>query len=218
MTKKINKIIWVVIVVLPTAVFALAAALHYRPGAYQPPAPPGGDAISPYLTHQLAPTFFNQMQLEQPFELVITQEGFNEILACWQWPRQIGTMTVGQPYIVFGNRYLDILCPISYRGWLAFVSVAVEPKLGSSLRFKIHSIRLGAVPVTYFSLPWLRHFWQAYEPQNDDPIVFAVLDAALSQKPLEPAFELFGYQLGVEKITVQKNQMILQLTSRRKRG
>jgi len=74
------------------------------------------EEVSPYLTHRLAPDFYNGVQLNEPFEMVIEQDGVNDILSRGVWPQQFDEMTVGIPMVVFEAGTVHLMSRVDYYG------------------------------------------------------------------------------------------------------
>ena len=80
--------IWLLIDLAVLAI--LFAFLLYRHGRYKPIEHnsdnyrPG--EVSPYLTNDLLPKIYNGAQRSEPFELVVTQDGLNDIITHFDWP------------------------------------------------------------------------------------------------------------------------------------
>ena len=74
------RVLCIAIIVLAVVCVAGIYLLTHVPGEYQPLRPPPTDEVSPYLTHYLAPNFHNNIQLDEPFDVVAAQKGLNEII------------------------------------------------------------------------------------------------------------------------------------------
>ncbi|MEN6307680.1 MAG: hypothetical protein ABFD91_07990, partial [Anaerohalosphaeraceae bacterium] len=125
--------------------------LGHTPRAYQPVAAPPGGQVSPYLTHKLGPDFFNNIQLDQPFELIIEQQGANEIFAsqCPE-PEEYSGFSFAAPAVTFTPKAIILMTTIGYMNATSVLSVTALPTMDSAgrLNLNIHSVNLGALPVT----------------------------------------------------------------------
>lgn len=76
-------------------VILLLFLLLYRPAAYKRPAASDfqNTYVSQYLTNVLLPQIYNGVQREKPFEIIVTQDGINEIITSSQWPKQVESIS-----------------------------------------------------------------------------------------------------------------------------
>ena len=98
-----NIYIVVVCVVCALGLGGVWVLLGRSPRTYRPITAANPHEVSPYLTHKLGPDFYNQVQWNEPFELVIEQDGLNDILARQTWPQQFGDVAVAKPAVRFGK-------------------------------------------------------------------------------------------------------------------
>jgi len=78
---------------LAAALILLVLLLLHTPAGFKQPPPISDGKVSRYLTHVLAPQFYNGAQRQQPFELVITQAAVNDILARCRWPKHFNSLS-----------------------------------------------------------------------------------------------------------------------------
>jgi hypothetical protein len=87
--KKVYLLLTVLAVVSAIAVIVFALLLH-RPAYYKPLDFADSKEVSLYLTNQLLPELYNGAQRQEPFNLVVTQSGINDIVAHFKWPQDFG--------------------------------------------------------------------------------------------------------------------------------
>jgi len=122
----------------------------YTPRTYNPVEAENAEQVSIYLTHELGPEFYNQIQRNKPFELIIPQSGLNDIASRWNWPQQFGDMSFSDPYVVFSDHSILLMGTLTYKGVSSVISITAFPEMNPNgkINMNIQSVRLGMVPVT----------------------------------------------------------------------
>jgi len=122
----------------------------YTPRAYKSLQTENTEQVSLYLTHQLGPEFFNQIQQNKPFELIIPQSDLNDIARQEFGTQALGDVSFSDPHIIFSDQSILLMGTLAYDGVSSVVSITAFPEMGSDgkINMNIQSIRLGMVPVT----------------------------------------------------------------------
>lgn len=198
------------LLLLASAVLLILIA--YSPQTYQPAQPANPNELSPYLTHKLGPDFYNQIQLDQPFELIIEQEGINDILARYSWPVQIEGFTVYTPVLNLKSDGVTLMAQVNFKGLSAILSIAAKPYLDSDgkMNLNIQSVYLGALPITPLAQKLAQKFVQEhFDPQ--DPIE-SVNYAIVSNQPFDPILHMLGKSARITALTLESGKVRLFLT------
>lgn len=193
--------------------------LHSSPPAYRPVAAENPEEVSPYLTHRLAPDFYNGVQLNEPFEMVIEQDGVNDILSRGVWPQQFDEMTVGIPMVVFEAGTVHLMSRVDYYGLSSVLTVTARPVMDERGRLNAHiqTVRLGLLPFTDIAV---RIAEKAVRDSAGDfgdwPGVEVVLRAIVANEPIEPVFEFEKQRIWVQKVAVEPGRMRVRLSPENK--
>lgn len=195
---------------------AIGIFILYRhsPSAYQPPAAANSDQISPYLTHQLAPDFFNQVQLDKPFELVVKQDGLNEIISQLDWPAELGEITFDRPMVIFSNQAVYLMGTANYKGLSSVATIQAQPALNPDgrLQLNIQSIRLGLLPVTTLVSTLAQHVLDAnLENFENQPQWAAIVQSIIRNEPFEPVFAIYDYTVRLRSFHLEEGILKLYL-------
>lgn len=193
---------------------ALTLLVH-RPDGYQPVAPDNPDIVSPYLTHQLGPDFYNQVQLDKPFELIVTEEGLNDILSREPWPMDYDGLLVSMPTVRFGEGQISLMAGVDYKGFASVVTVLAMPALDAEgkLNLNIQAVWLGALPVTPLAKAIAERVAEPYLPtptETADPTRQAV-EAMLSNRPFEPVLPIGDFTVRLEALSLEPGRARLRL-------
>ncbi len=187
--------------------------LGSTPTFYQPTPPPPQGQVSPYLTHKLGPDFFNSVQLDKPFELVVEQQGLNEIFAsqCPE-PQTYGGFSFSAAVAAFTADKVVLMTTVGFKDASSVLSITAQPIMDQAGRvnLNINSVKLGAIPVTSLAKNLAQKYADEYiipsEPELA-PIVYGVLN----NQPFEQMRSVSNYKIRVKKFTLEQGKLILQL-------
>lgn len=211
-------------IAISVAVFALAvlaglAIFRLSPRAYTPPVADDPDEVSPYLTHRLGPDFFNQVQFNEPFELLVEQHGLNDILSRGVWPQQFGDAAISTPVILFEKDTVYLMSRVGYFGFSAVLTLTARPVMDERgrLNVNIQSVRLGLLPITNLAA---RIAEKAVEDSAAElgewPGLEAPVRAIIANAPFEPVFTFDKQRIWVQEFTLEPGQLRLRLVPENK--
>lgn len=197
------------------AVLLLAAVvmylLGYTPTSYQPIAAPPEGEVSPYLTHQLGPDFFNNMQLDKPFELIVEQNGLNEIIAS-QCPEPVGYggFTFSAAVITFTESNVLLMSTVGYKDASTVLSIKAAPTMDAAgkLNLNIASVKLGAIPMTGLAKTLAQKYADEYLLPYD-PNLAPVVHGVLNNQAFDPAYTISKYTVRLKNFTLTPGKLTL---------
>ncbi len=200
-----------------TAGFSLLLAailiilVAYNPKNYTPIAPEDPREVSPYLTHKLGPDFYNHVQLDRPFELIVDQEGINDIFSRCPWPLAFEGISIYQPVVTFSPEQSVLMAQIDFKGLSTILSIVGKPALdeGGMMNLNIQSVYLGALPIT----PLARHLARKYVSENfdlNDPVESVNL-AFVTNQPFDPIVSISDHTARITELVIEPAQARLML-------
>jgi hypothetical protein len=200
-------------VVIAAVVFAL---LLYRPARYNPTDPesvglePG--QVSPYLTHELSPQFYNGAQRGEPFDLVITQKGVNEIVAGWGWPIMSQGMMLYAPAVLFVPGSVILMGTVNLKGVKLVVTIELKPSIDEHglSNLSVAEVKVGAMNVTPFAKMMAKRMYaqKIAAAHIDKKGLYAKIAASLlNDEPFEPVFEVDDRKVRIESITIREGKL-----------
>lgn len=200
-------------------VFGLAAAIlwlafRHTPKAYSPLPVDNPDQVSLYLTHELGPDFFNQVQLGRPFELIIEQDGLNDIIRQGIWPQECGPATVDTPMVVFDKGTVYAMSRVGYLGLSSVLTVVSKPTQDENGRVNMNivSVRLGVLPVTTLAARIAEMTMQQYQADLAEwPGLETVIRGVISNTAFDPVFDFSGNPVRVEQFWLEQGRLRVQL-------
>ncbi len=216
--KKIRrKKIYLCLAVVLAIPILLCLGLLYKPGYFTTPRPIEDEQVSPYLTHELAPNFYNGLQRGEPFDLIVTQEGINDIIARSEWPRTSKNFTFMTPKVFFVSERIAIMGAVGVKEAEFVVTIVGNPLFDEQglLTLKIEQVKVGALNVTLLAKLIIReiysHHIKAKEIKPGD-IVANIVMSLLNNKPFEPVLEISDRKARIEKITIEPRKLTLRLS------
>jgi hypothetical protein len=197
-------------------VFAL---LLYTPGLYHPPATGSTSykkgQVHPYLTH-LSSEFYNGAQRGEPFELVVTQNGINEIITSSRWPKESEGIIFSAPAVFFVPGSIVLMGTAHIKGVEFIVTIALEPKVDEQglLNLEVAKVKIGAMNITPLAKMMAKRMYAqriATLPIDTEALQTKIAGSLLNDEPFEPVFKVEGKKVRVEKITIAEEKSILHL-------
>jgi len=194
--------------------------LLYKPGSYDPTdfdsAGYGSGQVSPYLTHELSPRIYNGAQRDEPFELVITQKGINEIVAGWGWPKMSQGVMLYSPAVLFKPGSAVLMATANVRGAEFVVTIEIEPKIDEKglLTFHISKVKIGAMNITPLAKITAKKMYLqriAHLPIDKEAVQTKIAESLLNDAPFEPVFKVDDRKVRIDKITVSKEKLTAHL-------
>ena len=204
---------------LVVVVIVLALLLH-TPGRYAPADIDSLDRdpgqVSPYLTHELSPQFYNGVQRGKPFELVIQQKGINEIVAGWGWPRMSEGIMLYAPAVLFVPDSVVLMGTVSVKSVEFVVTIVLDPKINEDglADLRITAVKVGAMNITPLAKLIARKMYakRIGTVHVDTKAIEAQIAASLlNGEPFEPIFEVDKRKVRIESITVEKEKLTARL-------
>ena len=203
--------------VVAAVIFGL---LLHKPGGYDPTDfdsagyEPG--QVSPYLTHELSPQIYNGAQRGQPFVVVITQKGINEVVAGWGWPKMSQGVMLYAPAVVFTPGSALLMATASIKGAEFVVTIEIKPKIDEEglLTFHVSKFKIGAMNVTPIAkLTAKKMYLQriANLPIDTEAVQTKIAESLLNDAPFEPVFKVDDRKVRIDKITIGKAKMTAHL-------
>jgi len=208
-----SKIKWLLVYLLAIAVILFL--LFHRPAYYQPQPVANNKHLSQYLTHYLIPQFYNGVQRQQPFEVVITQQGVNEIARYLPLPEKSGRVNLTSPTISFAPDKIVIAAAADVHGATLIITLEIVPSLNEKglLNVNIDKVKIGAVNVT---IPARFIGRRMYARRFDSDVIEhdnirTLLTASLFDcRPFNPIFDIDGKKVRLTKIAVTAGTLTLR--------
>jgi hypothetical protein len=190
--------------------------LLYRPGRYDPA---DFDSfghergqVSPYLTHELSPHIYNNSQRGEPFDLVITQIGINEIVAGLGWPKFSEGIMLYAPAVLFVPGSTVLMITANVKGVELIITIELEPKIDEQKLLNLHvvKIKVGAMNITPLARMMGKKMYTerlAMLPVDREALQTKIVGSLLNEEPFDPVFRIENSKVRIEKITIHQEKL-----------
>ena len=212
-----NKLIRWLLVDLAVAAIVFALLL-YRPGRYKPISPDNYEKgeVSPYLTNNLSPAIYNGTQRAEPFDVVITQEGLNDIISRANWPMESEGVLLYAPAALFVPGRLVLMGTADAKGVEFVVTIELEPKIDEEglLNLQVTKVKVGAMNITPLAKIMAKKMYaQRITASGVDTkaLETKIVGSLLNDEPFDPVFSIDERKVRIEKITIEKEKLLAHL-------
>lgn len=198
--------------ILGAIVIFLGFLMFHKPRRYQPETPQNTREVSTYLTHELAPDFNYNIQLDEPFNMLIAQQGLNDIISRGMWPLNYGYVEISAPAVVFTRDAILIMATVSFSSVPSVVTVSFHPKLDElgRLCLNLKYVKMGSVRITAFAKKLTRTIIaQQIESVEDGQWLETISNAILDNQPFEPVFPAYDKNIRLSKINIEPGSAVL---------
>jgi len=211
-------VIWLLVDLAVAAI--IFALLLYRPGRYKPadfgPGNYKRGQVSPYLTHDLGPVFNKGVQYREPFQLVVTQKGINDIITRGNWPRESEGILLYAPSALFVPGTVVLMGTVDIKGVEFIITIELEPKINEQglLNLQVAKVKVGAMNITPLAKMMAKKMYAqrvAAIPIDKEAVQTKIAASLLTDEPFEPVFRIDDKKVRIEKITVAKEKLLLRL-------
>lgn len=200
--------------------------LLYKPARYKPRdiAPAGNNQkeISQYLTNVLLPQLYNGAQLQEPFDLVVIQNGINETIARYKWPMESNGVIISAPTVLFVPESIVLMGMANIKGVDLVVTVEARPGLDEEglLNLRVEKVKIGAMNITPIARLLAKRMYAerlATIPVDTENLRAKIAASLLNGEPFEPIFNIKDIfdngdtELRVEKITITQEKLTIRL-------
>ncbi len=216
---KLQKLACWLLVDLIVAVVVIALLLH-KPSRYDPVDfdSAGGERgqVSPYLTHELSPQLYNGAQRGEPFELVVTQEGINEVVAGWGWPKASEGIMLYGPAVLFVPGYAVLMGTANVKGVEFVVTIVLEPKIDEQklLNLQVAKVKIGAMNITPLARIMAKRMYAqrlTTTPIDTEALQTKIAGSLLNGEPFEPVFKVDNRKVRIERISIHQEKLTARL-------
>ncbi len=194
--------------------------LLYKPARYvSPELAPAADKhrqVSPYLTHELSPQLYNGVQRDQPFNLIVTQDGINDIIARSEWPKKPDGIRFSAPVVLFVPDSIVLMATANIKGVEFVVTIVAEPRLDDHglLNLQVAKVKVGAMNITLLAGAAAKRMYQqqlATTPVDTEDFRARIVASIFNDQPFEPVFRLEDKKVRIEKITITHGKLTIRL-------
>ncbi len=192
----------------------LFAFLLHKPGYYSPPVVISDCQVSPYLSNILAPQFYNSVQRQEPFDLILTEEAINDIIVRGEWPKKTDGITFSAPQVYFVSNKIILTGAIGIKGIELVVTMVGESKIDEQgfLNLPIEKVKVGALSVTALAKAITSEIYRRHLADSDaetETIENRIIATLLGNVGFEPIWEIDNRKVRINHIDSKPEKLTI---------
>ena len=216
---------WYLFLAVPPLAVILFALVLYKPARYRPVPVAESNEVSLYLTNELLPEFYNGLEREEPFELIITEEGINDIIARHKWPKDAAEMRFSVPQVLLEPDGIVLMGTVTSGGLELVITVegGILIDVNGLMSLWLRKVKVGAVNITPLAKMMAK---RAYENRLAPARCFApkqrgavdmedfrarIAKALIEERPFGPVFEFGGKKARVAGVWMKTGKMVVRI-------
>ena len=201
---------------LAAALVFFVLLLLYKPARYDSPDLTYDNQVSPYLTHELLPELYNNAQLGEPFELVVTEEGINDVIIRSKWPKQTDGISFSVSKALFVTDNIVLMGTAAAGGVEFAVTVIAQAGIDRNglLNLQVTKVKIGAINLTALSKMIAKRIYaRRLDTANTkkEDIRLQIADSILNDEPFVPVFKIEDKKVRAEKVKITKGKLTIRL-------
>jgi hypothetical protein len=181
------------------------------PRYYRTVKPVSDGQVSQYLTNYILPELHNKSQYGQPFDIVLSQDGINDIIIRHVDAAGLQRAGFSDLSVTFKKGRLLVTGKTSYCG-LDFITTAVlKPYIDKKGRFRpgVSEVLAGKSSIPFADEILKRRILNRLSSLSDDSNIADVVRTLFSGKKTEPVFKLNSNKVRIEKITIKNGEIAI---------
>ncbi len=188
-----------------------------KPAGYNPEDIKNDKCVSQYVTNELAPYVYNNIQKGQPFDIIIPQSKTKEFISLIEWPIESEDVTISAPQAFFGDSALVMRANAETKGLNFVITIMVSGLIDETgmMHLNLDKIVIGSMNITFIAKIIAKKMYQHRAKQENyrkDTIGVAITASLLDGQPFDPVFEVRKRKVRVKQINVKKSQLKITLT------
>ncbi len=206
--RNIPLLVWLIIFL----VLFWLIGLFSIPGHYKIIKPGSDGQVSQYLTNHILPELYNKSQYNQPFDLVVSEDGINDIIA-----RQIDSNSLQRSgfsnlSVTFKRGRILLTGRTVYHGFSFVVTIVLKPYINKEGYFcpKVSKVQAGTSRIPFVAETMKRRVLYRLAGLSKDSGTADFVGMLFNSGKIEPVFSFNHRKLRIEKITVQNKQLTIQ--------
>jgi len=219
---KLKKTLLIVLSVLIVGIAIIFILATRTPDIYQPLEPIETEEVNPYITHYLAPEFYNNIQVDEPFRIMVDQKNINEMIVDgtldWEWPVDLGVAVISAPAMAFQGDAMLLMGTVRVAGIPMVVTIVAKPKLDEQgmLYLNFDKVKAGKLNISFLAKKItsqvIANEMKGVEVDHYNGWMNDLRDAFAENKPFDPVWPVYedAIRLIDLEITDQKMRLVFE--------
>jgi uncharacterized protein YpmS len=186
--------------------------LFRTPRHYRPVESVADGNISQYLTNYILPELHNKSQYGQPFDLVVSETGINDIIARHVDLNSLRQAGLSNLSVVFKPGRILLTGKAVYCGFDFIVTIVLKPYIDKEGQFflGVSKVQVGNSRVPFVAETLKRKVLEGLDGFSNSSDVTDFVKVLFNNGRIEPMFSINHKKLNVEKITTQDKELIIR--------
>ena len=213
--KKFKRIYWLLIdLVILVILFIL---LTHKPAHYSPFSAESSETQEhDYLRDELIVQLNDGAKTGDAFEVVITQDGLNEIIFKTEWLANSQAGETSSPCVFFETDRIVLMLETALKGANFIVSIAVKPEINEQglMCLEMVQMKVGALDMVFLARTIAKRMYNQkvsqgqYDSENLQNLAVASL---FNDEPFDPIFEFEGRKFRTEQMFIEPQELTVLL-------
>ncbi len=196
--------------------------LLHKPSDYTPPEQIKDNEVSRYLTHVLLRDLYNGAQLQEPFELIITQDGINDIIKRLAWPTNLDGMVILVPEVLFEPQTIIIRGTAQSAGVDLLITISGTAYINESglMNLDVSSVKIGALNITVLARTIAQSMYEkelSGRKDRPDRIEDKIIKSLLRGEPFDPIFRIEQNSVRIISVDIKNGLMTVKMDGANKK-
>ena len=189
--------------------------LFHRPAAYHPVKPSGTNEVNTYWTIVLYPKIYNGAQEQKPFEVEISEEGINQLVADSGWPKFSEGAAISKPQVKFTPDGIVLMGTATVEGMDLIVTIKGKPAVDANglLNLNIDAFKVGALNVTLLARIVARKMYSQQLTKSavdPDEINTELISSLINNEPFEPVIPVEDKKIKIVAVFYEQGKLTIK--------
>lgn len=210
----IIKIFLAVVVFLFGLAVIVALLVLKKPADYNPPEAPPDKYVSQYLTNYISTEIYNGAQTGEPFDLVITEYGINDVIARSGWPKAMDNVSFSCPETTFEQDLIHLKGLMLFGNLKLYITVSAAGFLEDDglMQLSVKQVKIGALnllPIARLAAISIYQKEAAQRKLAADSWESKIMEALLFDKPFVPIFKVEDNYIRITKVDIEQGYVLI---------
>ncbi|MBN1788414.1 MAG: hypothetical protein JW806_08470 [Sedimentisphaerales bacterium] len=207
--RKVRKTLSISTGIVTVLVILWSIDLFMTPPNYRIVEPPADDQPSMYLTNYILPELNNKSQYGEPFEIVFSQQGINDVLMRHIDVNSMKEAGMSDLSVSFEEGRILFVSKTTVRGFTFYPTIVLKPRTDEHGKFflELTRMQLGNSKVPFADKIIKEKILESFENLTEDSKDSDFVKALFNESQAKPVFSVNRNKVSVEGITVEKGRL-----------
>lgn len=206
-----HKVRKTIALIIGLAVILWFVGLFRTPAHYRIIRPPDDAYASRYLTNYILPQLLNKSQYNQPFDLVISETGINDIIVRHIDANSLRQLNLSNLSVAFTKGRVLLTGKTVYCGLDFIITIVLKPYINREGYFflKVPKIQAGRSRIPFAVSAAKARILQELAGFLNNLDIADSTQALFNSRRIEPVFSINHRKLRIDKISIQNKELLI---------